>query len=116
MVRVSSGKITRKRHKKSLKMAKGARLSRSRAYRQATAGVRKGLVYAYRDRKLRKRDMRRLWITRITAACKQAGLSYSVFINGLKKANVSLNRKMLAEIAVKDKTGFTQLVKMAKGK
>lgn len=116
MVRVSSGKVTKKRHKKSLKMAKGARLTRRKTYKRATEGVRKGLVYAYRDRKVRKRNMRRLWITRITAACKQAGVSYSTFINGLKKAKISLNRKMLAEIAVKDKTGFTQLVKMAKGK
>lgn len=116
MVRVKMGKVTRRRHKKAMKMAKGAKLSRSRIYSRAVEGVRKGMVYAYRDRKQKKRMMRSLWITRITAACRNAGVPYSRFINGLKKAKVSLNRKILAEMAVNDKSGFAQLVKLTKEK
>jgi large subunit ribosomal protein L20 len=113
VARVKSAKTTRQRHKKILKLAKGYRGGKSRLYRTANQAVMKSLVYAYTGRKLKKRDMRQLWITRINAAARMNGMSYSRFMNGLKKANISINRKMLAEIAVSDMEGFKQLVEKA---
>ena len=110
MARVKGAMKTRKRHKKILKLAKGYWGSKSRSFRVANQAVMKSLVYAYRDRRVRKRDFRKLWITRINAAARLNGLSYSKFINGLKTAGIELNRKVLAEMAVNDATGFTQLV------
>ncbi len=114
MSRVKGGVKTRARHKKILKLAKGYFGGKSKLYRIANQAVMKSLVYAYRDRKARKRDFRKLWITRINAAARINGLSYSRFMNGLKKSNIQLNRKMLAEMAVNDATGFTQLAEKAK--
>lgn len=106
--------MTRKRRKKVLKLAKGYWGGKSRLFRIAHQAVMKSGTYAYTGRKNKKRDFRRLWITRISAACKINGMNYSTFINGLKKADVTLNRKMLAEIAVSDSTGFTALAEKAK--
>ena len=116
MSRVKSGVTRRKKHKKILKLAKGYRGSRSKLYRVAHQSVMKALSYAYRDRKVRKRDFRRLWIARINAAARINGLSYSKFMNGLKQAGVEVNRKMLAELAVNDNNSFIQLVEVAKSK
>ena len=110
MARVKGALKTRKRHKKILKLAKGYWGSKSRSFRVANQAVMKSLVYAYRDRRVRKRDFRKLWITRINAAARLNGLSYSKFINGLKVAGIGLNRKVLAEMAVSDAAGFSQLV------
>lgn len=106
----------RQRRKKVLKKAKGAYLGRSKLYKRAVETVRRGMVYAYRDRKNIKRDMRSLWVIRINAACKQCGTTYSKFINGLKKLGIALDRKILAEIAVSDQPAFAKLVEMAAGK
>ncbi len=114
MARVKSGYITRQRHKKVLKLAKGYRGSKSRLYRVANQQVMKSQVYAYRDRRKKKRDFRRLWISRINAAARMNGISYSMFINGLKKAGVQINRKVLADLAVNDNTAFKELVVLAK--
>ena len=114
MARVKGAMMTRKRRKKILKLAKGYWGGKSRLFRTANEAVMKSLSYAYVGRKLKKRDFRSLWITRISAACKQNGMNYSTFINGLKKANIGLNRKMLAELAVNDAAGFTTLVEKAK--
>ena len=114
MARVKGALSTRKRHKKILKLAKGYRGAKSKLYRVANQAVMKSLSYAYVGRKNKKRDFRRLWITRITAACKLNDINYSRFINGLKKADIALNRKMLAEIAVNDPKAFTALVEKAK--
>ena len=114
MARVKGAMMTRKRRKKVLKLAKGYFGAKSKLFRTAKQAVRKSGQYAYIGRKQRKRDFRRLWITRISAACKMNGMNYSTFMNGLKKANVSLNRKMLAEIAVSDAAAFTALVEQAK--
>ncbi|ACV63209.1 ribosomal protein L20 [Desulfofarcimen acetoxidans DSM 771] len=116
MSRVKSGVTRRKRHKKILKLAKGYRGSRSKLFRVANQSVMKALSYAYRDRKARKRDFRRLWIARINAAARTNGLSYNKFMNGLKQAGVEVNRKMLAELAVNDNQSFVQLVQIAKSK
>jgi len=102
------------RHKKVLKLAKGYRGSKSKLFRVAKQQVMKSLVYAYRDRKVRARNFRRLWIARINAAARINGLSYSKFINGLHKAGVEINRKMLADLAVNDAKAFDQLVEVAK--
>ena len=102
------------RHKKILKMAKGYWGKRSKHYRRAIETVRRALVYAYRDRKVKKREFRRLWITRINAACRQAGITYSALINGLKKAKVNIDRKILADLAVKDSLAFQKLVEMVR--
>jgi len=104
----------RKRHKKILKRAKGFFGKRKNCYRIAKEAVMKALAYAYRDRRRRKRDFRRLWITRISAASKQNGLSYSKFMYGLKKAKITLNRKILADIAVREPTTFSQIIVIAK--
>jgi large subunit ribosomal protein L20 len=114
MARVKGALSTRKRRKKVLKLAKGYFGGKSRLFRTANEAVMKSLTYAYKGRKLKKRDMRRLWITRISAACKMNGMNYSRFMNGLKKAGIVMNRKMLAELAVNDKAGFASLVEKAK--
>ena len=114
MARVKGAMSTRKRHKKILKLAKGYRGAKSKLYRVANQAVMKSLSYAYVGRKLKKRDFRSLWITRISAACKMNGINYSRFMNGLKKANIEINRKMLSEIAINDPAAFTQLVETAK--
>lgn len=110
MARVKGGVRTRARHKKYLKLAKGYFGAKSKLYRVAKQAVMKSLHYAYRDRKQKKRDFRRLWITRINAAARQNGMSYSQFMHGLKKAGITLNRKVLADMAVNDAEGFAQLV------
>ena len=114
MARVKGALNTRKHHKKVLKLAKGYRGGKSKLFRTANQAVMKSMTYAYVGRKLKKRDFRRLWITRISAACKMNGMNYSKFMNGLKKANVEINRKMLSEIAINDAAAFTKLVEMAK--
>lgn len=114
MPRVKGGFTSRHRHKKVLKLAKGYRGSKSRIFRPANAQVLKSLAYALRDRRAKKRDFRRLWITRINAAARINGMSYSTFINGLKKAGVEVNRKILADLAVYDAQAFKDLVGVAK--
>lgn len=114
MARVKGALSTRKRHKKILKLAKGYRGAKSKLYRVANQAVMKSLSYSYVGRKLKKRDFRSLWITRISAACKMNDINYSRFMNGLKKANIEINRKMLSEIAINDPAAFTQLVETAK--
>ena len=114
MARVKGAMMTRKRRNKILKMAKGYWGAKSKHFKMANQAVMKSGVYAYTGRKLKKRDFRQLWITRINAACKMNGMNYSTFMNGLKKAGISLNRKMLAEIAVSDAAAFTALVEKAK--
>jgi large subunit ribosomal protein L20 len=113
MTRVKRGNVARKRRKKVLKLAKGFRGSHSRLFRTANQQVMKALRNAYRDRRKRKRDFRRLWITRINAAARQEGLSYSQLIGNLKKADIQLNRKMLAQLAVLDPQAFAKVVEVA---
>lgn len=110
MARVKRGVMSRKRHNKLLKEAKGYRGSRSRRIRVARQTVLKALSYAYRDRKNRKRDFRRLWIVRINAAARQYGLSYSRLISGMKRAGIDIDRKILADMAVRDPDGFRGIV------
>ena len=110
MARIKGAMMTRKRRKKVLKLAKGYWGSKSRHFKMAKQAVMKSGNYAYIGRKQRKRDFRRLWITRISAACKLNGTNYSTFMNGLKKAGVTLNRKMLSEIAIADPEAFAKLV------
>lgn len=114
MTRVKGGTITRARHKKALKQAKGYFGSKHKLYKTAKEQVRHSLMYAYRDRRTKKRDFRKLWITRINAACRQNDISYSRFINGLSKAGIEINRKMLSEIAIDDPKTFAGLVATAK--
>jgi large subunit ribosomal protein L20 len=113
MARVKRGNVARKRRKKILKLAKGFRGSHSRLFRTANQQVMKALRNAYRDRRKRKRDFRRLWITRINAAARQHGMSYSQLIGNLKKADVQINRKMLAQMAVLDPAGFSKIMELA---
>lgn len=113
MARVKRGNVARKRRKKILKLAKGFRGSHSKLFRTANQQVMKALRSAYRDRRRRKRDFRRLWITRINAAARQEGLSYSRLIGQLKKANIEINRKMLAQMAVLDPQSFSRVVEVA---
>ncbi len=113
-MRVKRGLAAHRRHKKYLKMAKGFRSGRSRLYRTAREAVERSLCYAYVGRKHRKRDFRRLWILRINAGVRALGLSYSRFIYGLSKANVAINRKVLADLAVHDQAGFAAIVDIAK--
>ncbi|CCQ92606.1 ribosomal protein L20 [[Clostridium] ultunense Esp] len=115
MARVKSGVTARKRHKKVLKQAKGYYGAKSKLYRPANQAVMKSLHYAYSGRKQRKRDFRKLWISRINAAARLNGMNYSTFINGLKKANIEINRKVLSEMAIHDPEGFSKLVEIAKG-
>ena len=113
-MRVKRGRATRKRHKKVLKAAKGFVGSKSKLYKSANQAVMKAWRYSYRHRRQKKRDFRALWITRINSACRELGVSYSKFINALNKANVKLNRKILADLAVTDKDAFKQLVSQVK--
>ena len=113
-MRVTSGVTARNRHKKILKQAKGMQHNRTRSFRLAKQGVIRALQYAYRDRRNRKRDLRSLWITRINAAARLNGTTYGQLINGLKKANVELDRKVLAELAVKEPKAFATVVKSVK--
>ena len=114
MPRVKRGVPAHKRHKKVLKFTKGQRASKHLLYRRANEARMKSLAYAYRDRRQRRRDLRRLWITRINAAARQNGLPYNRFIHGLKVAGVELDRKVLADIAVRDAETFAQIVEVAK--
>ncbi|ARP50433.1 MULTISPECIES: 50S ribosomal protein L20 [Caproicibacterium] len=114
MARVKGALATRKRRKKVLKLAKGYWGSKSRHFKMAKEALMKSGNYAFAGRKARKRDFRRLWITRISAACRADGMTYSTFMNGLKKAGVTLNRKMLSEIAISDEAAFKGLVAQAK--
>ncbi len=114
MARVKGAMATRKRHKRVLKLAKGYRGAKSKLFRTANQAVMKSLSYAYIGRKQKKRDFRKIWITRISAACKLNGINYSKFMNGLKKADINMNRKMLSEIAIADPAAFTALVEQAK--
>jgi len=114
MPRATRSPARRRRHKRILKAARGYWGARSRLYRIAKQAVTRSLAYAYRDRRERKRRMRALWITRVSAACRQRGMAYNRFIHGLAKANVALNRKMLAEIAIADPAGFDHLVALAR--
>ena len=114
MARVKGAMMTRKRRNKILKMAKGYWGAKSKHFKMANQAVMKSLTYAYTGRKLKKRDFRQLWITRINAGCKMNGMNYSTFRNGLKKAGIVINRQMPAELAVNDKAAFAQLVEMAK--
>ncbi len=115
-MRVKRGNVLRKRHKKILKLAKGFIGARSRIFKVANTAVMKKLKYQYRDRRNRKRNMRRLWIVRINAAVRQHGLSYSKFMNALKKADIQVNRKMLADMAVREPEAFSVIVETAKAK
>ena len=114
MARIKGAVNAHKKRRKIFKLAKGYWGAKSKQYRAASEQVRRSRRYAYTGRKLRKRDFRRLWIVRINAAARLSGMSYSTFINGLKKANVNVNRKMLADMAVNDAAGFAQLVELAK--
>lgn len=114
MSRVKRGIIAKKRHRKILKLAKGYYGAKSKLFKVANQQVMKSLAYAYRDRRNKKRDFRKLWITRINAAARMNGLSYSRLINGLKKGGVEVNRKMLADLAVNDTKAFKRLVDVAK--
>ena len=114
MARIKGAMMTRKRRKKVLKLAKGYWGAKSKHFKMAKQAVMKSGNYAYIGRKQRKRDFRRLWITRISAACRMNGINYSTFMNGLKNANITLNRKMLSEIAIADEQAFKALVEQAK--
>ena len=114
MARVKGAMATRKRRNKTLKLAKGYWGAKSKHFKMAKEAVMKSGNYAYVGRRLKKRDFRKLWITRISAACKLNGMNYSTFMNGLKKAGITLNRKMLSEIAINDAAGFTALTEKVK--
>ena len=114
MARVKGGTVTRARRKKTIKLAKGYFGSKHTLYKVAKQAVMKSYTYAYRDRRQKKRDFRRLWITRINAAARMNGMSYSTLINGLKVANIDMNRKMLAELAVNDADAFAAICEQAK--
>jgi large subunit ribosomal protein L20 len=114
MARVKRGPKARRRRKKILKLAKGYVGGRRRQYRQARETIEKGLTYAYRDRRARKRDFRGLWIVRINAAAREHGLSYSQLVNGLKRGGVGIDRKMLADLAAQDPAGFGEVAQVAK--
>ena len=114
MARVKTGIVRRRRHKKILKMARGFFSGRRKHFRKAKEQLERSLVYAFRDRRQKKRDFRRLWITRINAACRLNDISYSRFINALNKANINLDRKILADMAMNDPEAFAVVVKQAK--
>ncbi len=114
MARVKGGTVTRRRRKRVLKLARGYFGSKHRLFRTAKQQVMKSLMYAYRDRRQRKRDFRRLWITRINAAARVNGLSYSKLMHGLKVAGIDINRKMLADLAISDEKAFSELAQRAK--
>ena len=113
-MRVKTGPVTQRRHKRVLKLTKGQRGSKHRLFKRGNEAMMKSLEYAYRDRKVRKREFRRLWIARINAASRENGMSYSTFMNGLKKAGIELDRRVLADIAIHDSAAFSQLVETAK--
>ena len=113
MTRVKGGTVTRRRHKKILKLTKGMYGSRNNLFRRANEAMLKSLWYSYRDRRTRKRDLRRLWIARINAAARLNGTTYSRLIHNLKRTNIGLNRKMLADLAVRDPKAFSEVVKAA---
>ncbi len=113
-MRVKTGVVRRRRHKKLLKQARGFYSGRRKHFRKAKEQLERSLVYAYRDRRQKKRDFRRLWITRINAACRLNDMSYSKFINGLNKAGIELDRKILADMAMNDAQAFTKVVEAAK--
>jgi large subunit ribosomal protein L20 len=113
-MRVKTGTVRRRRHKKILKMAKGFYSGRRKHFRKAKEQIERSLVYAFRDRKQKKRDFRKLWIIRINAACRLNDISYSRFINGLKKANIDLDRKILADLAMNEPEVFASIVEKAK--
>lgn len=115
MARIKGAMMTRKRRNKVLKMAKGYWGAKSKHFKMANEQVMKSLTYAYVGRRLKKRDFRKLWITRISAACKANGMNYSSFMHGLKLANIEINRKMLSEMAIADPVAFTSLCEVAKG-
>ena len=115
MPRATNNVAAKRRHKKILERAKGNYGARRRLYRTAKETVQKGMVYAYRDRRAKKREFRQVWIVRINAAVQEAGLRYNRFMSGLKKAGVELDRKSLAELAVRDEQAFSQLVQLARG-
>ena len=115
MARIKRGVHGLKHRRKVMKLVKGFRAARRRNYRVANEALLKSLAYAFRDRRVRKRDFRSLWISRINAAVRREGISYSVFMHGLKKSGVTLNRKALSELAINDSSAFNSLVKMAKG-
>lgn len=114
MAKAKHSVATRRRKKRVLKKAKGFWGDRSKQYQQARRALMHALVYAYRDRRVKKRTFRRLWISRVNAACRQEGITYANFMSGLKKAKVGLDRKVLADLAVKDSAAFKQLVEIAK--
>lgn len=114
MARVKGAMMTRKRRNKTLKLAKGYWGAKSKHFKMAKQAVMKSGQYAYIGRRHKKRDFRKLWITRISAACKMNGMNYSTFMNGVNKAGITLNRKMLSEIAINDEAGFTAIVEKAK--
>ena len=114
MARVKGGYVTRQRRKRTIKLAKGYYGAKSSSFKMAKQQVMKSHTYAYRDRRQKKRNFRRLWITRINAAARMNGMSYSVLMNGLKKAGIEMNRKMLADLAVNDEAAFSALVEQAK--
>ena len=116
MARVKGAMATRKRRNKTLKLAKGYWGAKSKHFKMAKEAVMKSGNYSYIGRRLKKRDFRQLWITRISAACKMNGMNYSTFMNGLKKAGITLNRKMLSEMAIGDPAGFADLAELAKSK
>lgn len=116
MTKVKFAVASKRRRKKILKRAKGQYGSRSKLYRTAKESIQKGMYYSYRDRKQKKRLFRNLWVARINAASRERGLSYSKFLNGLKKAKVALNRKILADLAVNDRKAFDKLIELAKSK
>ncbi len=116
MARVKRAMMTRKRRNRTLKLAKGYWGSKSKHFKMAKQAVMKSGAYAYAGRRMKKRDFRQLWITRISAACKANGMNYSTFMHGLKLAEIQIDRKMLAELAVNDKAAFTQLTELAKAK
>ncbi len=113
-MRVKRGLTSHRRHKKYLAMAKGFRSGRHKLYRTAREAVERSLTYAYRDRKVKKREFRKLWIMRINAAVREHGMSYSRFINAMQKTGIELNRKVLADLAVRDKEAFAQIVEQVK--
>jgi large subunit ribosomal protein L20 len=115
MTKIKHSVATKKRKKRLLKKAKGFWGDRSKQFEQARRAMMHALVYSYRDRRVKKRDFRRLWITRINAACRNSGIPYSKFINGLKKANIGLDRKILADLAVRDSNAFNKLIEIVKG-
>lgn len=116
MPRAKSSVVSRRRHKKILRLARGYFGAKSKLYRIAKQQVMKSLAYAYRDRRARKREFRRLWIARINAAARMNGITYNRFMEGLRKAGIQINRKMLADLAINDAPAFSQLVEIAKSK